>query len=97
MSSLVSMWPVLQFGRLLCKLLSALRCSPNIEGIVNNAAFDTANATGVFSVTKGSGSGGGTDIRYKNNVLFNSSNGNSLYSGEKLQFPALQVLICIKA
>ena len=70
---------------------------PNIEGIVNNAAFDTANATGAFSVTKGSGSGGGTDTRYKNNVLFNSSNGNSLYSGEKLQLPALQVLICIKS
>lgn len=69
---------------------------PNIEGIVNNAAFDTANASGAFSVTKGSGSGGATDIRYKNNVLFNSSNGNSLYNGEKLQIPALSVLCCIK-
>ncbi len=29
-------------------------------------------------------------------VLFNASNGNALYEGDKLQVPALQCLACIK-
>lgn len=38
-----------------------------------------------------------TAANYANKaVLFNASNGNALYEGDKLQVPALQCLACIK-
>ena len=45
----------------------------------------------------GIGGGGYTVNAGKPTIVFTASNGNSFYSGDKLQVPALSVLACIKA
>ena len=70
-----------------------------MTGEVNRKGIeDSGDVTGVFfssvkpvfSYTTHSAGGSGTKI------VFKASDGNSMYSGEKLQVSALQVLTCIK-
>ncbi len=70
-----------------------------MTGEVNRKGLeDSGDVTGVFlssvnpafSYTAHSQGASGTK------VVFKASDGNSMYSGEKLQISALQVLACIK-
>ena len=84
-------------------LLLCLESNPNIEGSVTPGAGGGArfigmgDASGVFTTgNKVTGGGGYTVNAGKSTIVFTASNGNSLYSGDKLQASALQCLACIK-
>ena len=77
-------------------------CDPNITGFFNAYALEIGtqeDRAGVFldSIQKSrkaqqsNGSGQGSV-----QIDFKASNGNSIYSGENIQIPALQCLACIK-
>ena len=75
-----------------------------MEGSINPGAGGSARfigmgeASGVFTTgDTGIGGGGYTVNAGKPTIVFTASNGNSFYSGDKLQVPALSVLACIKA
>lgn len=87
-------------GSLVWKLLEAQL--PNITGFFSAYALEIGSQedrTGVFldssqrnKIAQQSGGAGQGSVL----IDFKASNGNSTYSGESIQIPALQCLVCIK-
>lgn len=71
---------------------------PNMEGAVHSRQWvDDSNPTGVFSTSQDEGADSQSVNSTKGiTIRFSANDGNSIYSGDKMQIAALQCLFCIK-
>ena len=71
---------------------------PNIQGELRNHNSDFTQPTGVFSIGSIQATGQGTDQGSTGSwvAYFYASRASSIYNGDKVQSPALQVLPCIR-
>ena len=71
---------------------------PNIQGELRNHNSDFTQPTGVFSIGSIQATGQGTDQGSTGSwvTYFYASRASSIYGGDNVQSPAIQVLPCIR-